>query len=73
MGELAVLSGREVIAILATHGFVEVRRRGSYVVMQRRTGSMTITVPIPDHKQLAIGTLRSIVRQCGLPKALFER
>jgi len=37
MGKLAVLSGKEVCKILARHGFQEVRRRGSHVVMQRRT------------------------------------
>ncbi|HUM14643.1 MAG TPA: type II toxin-antitoxin system HicA family toxin [Candidatus Nitrosotalea sp.] len=37
MGKLRVLSGREVCRILQEHGFVEVRRRGSHIVMQRRT------------------------------------
>ena len=37
MGRLRVLSGREVCRILQQHGFAEVRRRGSHVVMQRRT------------------------------------
>ncbi len=73
MGELAVLSGRAVVAILAAHGFVEVRRRGSHIVMQQRVGSSTTTVPVPDHKERAAGSLRAIVRQSGLPKALFER
>lgn len=73
MGELAVLSGREVIAVLAAYGFVEVRRRGSHVIMQRRNGDVTTTLPVPDHKQLAVGTLRSIIRQSGLSKSLFER
>lgn len=73
MGELAVLSGREVITVLAAHGFVEARRRGSHVIMQRRNGDVTTTLPVPDHKQLAVGTLRSIIRQSGLSKSLFER
>ena len=37
MGRLRVLSGREVCRILQQHGFAEVRRRGSHVVMQRPT------------------------------------
>lgn len=59
-------------SILEQHGFVEVRRRGSHVVMQKRSGSTTITVPVPDHKELRTGTLLSIIRQSGLPKELFE-
>ncbi|HEY3352224.1 MAG TPA: type II toxin-antitoxin system HicA family toxin [Polyangia bacterium] len=72
MGRLRVLSGREVCAILAQHEFVEVRRRGSHVVMQKRVEGTTVTVPVPDHAELRVGTLQSIIRQSGLPRALFE-
>ncbi|MGA2064680.1 MAG: type II toxin-antitoxin system HicA family toxin [Thermoguttaceae bacterium] len=59
-------------AILGRHGFVEVRRRGSHVVMQRREVGSTTTVPVPDHQELRIGTLRSIIRQSGVPRGEFE-
>jgi predicted RNA binding protein YcfA (HicA-like mRNA interferase family) len=72
MGRLRVLSGREVCRILQQHGFVEVRQRGSHIVMQRRIGAGSVTVPIPDHRELAIGTLLSIIRQSGIPRAEFE-
>jgi predicted RNA binding protein YcfA (HicA-like mRNA interferase family) len=73
MGRLRVLSGREVCQILELHGFSEVRRRrGSHVVMQRRTLEGTVTVPVPDHPELKIGTLLSIIRQSGLARAEFE-
>lgn len=72
MARLRVLSGREACGILAEHGFEEVRRRGSHTVMQRRTERSTVTVPVPDHAELRAGTLRSIIRQSGLPRELFE-
>lgn len=72
MGKLRVLSGRAVCHILERHGFVEVRRRGSHVVMQRRDDSGTITVPVPDHVELRVGTLLSIIRQSGIPRGEFE-
>ncbi len=72
MGKLRVLSGQEVCAILGRHGFASVRRRGSPVVMQRKTPEGTTTVPVPDHGELKIGTLRSIIRQSGLPRGEFE-
>ena len=72
MGKLRVLSGKEVCRILTEHGFVEVRRRGSHIVMQLRTGRSTTTVPVPDHAELRMGTLQSIVRQSKLPRELFE-
>jgi predicted RNA binding protein YcfA (HicA-like mRNA interferase family) len=70
--KLRVLSGREVCALPAAHGFVEVRRRGSHVIMQRVVDGGTITVPVPDHSEIRIGTLLSILRQSGVPRADFE-
>jgi predicted RNA binding protein YcfA (HicA-like mRNA interferase family) len=62
LGRLRVLSGRAVCAILLQHGFLEVRRRGSHVVMQARVEGRTVTVPVPDHPELRRGTLQSIIR-----------
>jgi predicted RNA binding protein YcfA (HicA-like mRNA interferase family) len=72
VGKLRALSGQEVCAILERHGFTRVRQRGSHIVMQRATAGETTTVPVPDHKELRIGTLRSIVRQSGVPRSEFE-
>ncbi len=72
MGRLRVLSGAEVCQILADHGFREVRRRGSHIVMQKRSATSTITVAVPDHTELRLGTLQAIIRQSGLPRGLFE-
>ncbi len=72
MGRLRVLSGAEVCQILADHGFREVRRRGSHIVMQKRSATSTITVAVPDHTELRLGTLQAIIRQSGLPRRLFE-
>lgn len=40
--------------------------------MQRRTADGTTTVPVPDHREIRIGTLQSILRQSGAPRGLFE-
>jgi predicted RNA binding protein YcfA (HicA-like mRNA interferase family) len=72
LGKLGVFSGKEVCSILAGHGFEEVRRRGSHVVMQLKTETGTITVPVPYHKEIKKGTLQSIIRQCGISRSEFE-
>jgi predicted RNA binding protein YcfA (HicA-like mRNA interferase family) len=72
MGRLRILTGRQICKILEQHGFLEVRQRGSHVVMQLRTEHGTITVPVPDHNPVAIGTLQSIIRQSGLGRTPFE-
>jgi predicted RNA binding protein YcfA (HicA-like mRNA interferase family) len=72
LARLRILSGKEVCAILRESGFEEVRRRGSHVVMQKKTTSGTITVPVPDHGEIRIGTLQSIIRQSGVARSEFE-
>jgi predicted RNA binding protein YcfA (HicA-like mRNA interferase family) len=57
---------------LEQHGFAKVRQRGSHIVMQKREGKTTVTIPVPDHAEIMIGTLLSIIRQSGLPRAIFE-
>lgn len=46
LGKLRVLSGREVCAIVAENGFVQVRQRGSHVVMQKRSEHGTTPAPV---------------------------
>ena len=69
---MRVPSGGEDCAILRKHGFDQVRQRGSHVIMQKRLEDTTITVPVPDHKELRIGTLMCIIRQSGLDRSVFE-
>ncbi|MCB1186229.1 type II toxin-antitoxin system HicA family toxin [bacterium] len=72
MGRLGRFSGAEVCRILADHGFREVRRKGSHIVMQLQQEHSSRTVPVPDHKELKTGTLSGIIRLSGLPRQLFE-
>ena len=72
MARLRVLSGGEVCRILEAHGFIRTRRRGSHVAMQKIGADGTITVPVPDHRELRVGTLLSIIRQSGVPRSAFE-
>lgn len=72
MPKLRSLSGHEVCFILEAKGFVFVSQSGSHMKMQRKSDAATVTVIVPDHKEMRIGTLTSIVRQSGLPRDLFE-
>jgi predicted RNA binding protein YcfA (HicA-like mRNA interferase family) len=40
--------------------------------MQKNTPVGTITVPVPVHKEIRIGTLQSIIRQSGVPREEFQ-
>ncbi len=72
MAKLRVLSGKDVCSILSDHGFVDIRKRGSHIVMQSKEAGKTITVPVPNHAELRIGTLQSIIRQSGIMRNKFE-
>jgi predicted RNA binding protein YcfA (HicA-like mRNA interferase family) len=72
LGKLRILSGQEICAILARHGFIEVRQRGSHVIMQKQLEESTITVPVPNHSEVHVGTLQSIIRQSGISRSKFE-
>jgi predicted RNA binding protein YcfA (HicA-like mRNA interferase family) len=50
-------------------GFDEVTRRGSHVKLRNATGRIVI---VPAHREIAHGTMRSILRQAGLTEAQFE-
>ncbi len=72
MPKRPLLSGKNVCKVLMQYGFREVRRRGSHVIMQAKTNGSTVTVPVPDHKEIRQGTLSSIIRQSGLNRTAFE-
>lgn len=72
MPKLRRFSARQLITLLEAHDFAIVRQRGSHVVLQQMVGDNTVTVIVPNHSEIREGTLRSIIRQSRLPRALFE-
>jgi len=72
LGKLRVLSATEVCEILEQNGFIQVRQRGSHIIMQKKLPDTSITVPVPNYPELKIGTLKSIIRQSGIPRFWFE-
>jgi predicted RNA binding protein YcfA (HicA-like mRNA interferase family) len=69
--KLGSFSGAEIVAIMEQHDFVQARQKGSHKIMQKKDENGTITVPVPMHKVVKIGTLQSIIRQSGIPKEAF--
>jgi predicted RNA binding protein YcfA (HicA-like mRNA interferase family) len=66
---LPLLNGREVVNIFETFGGQVVRQRGSHLVMIK--AGETVTLSIQDHKEVARGTLRSLIRSAGLTVEVF--
>lgn len=66
MPKLKRISGEKAIKGLEKLGFQQVRQRGSHVVMKKQTSDEDIGCVVPLHKELAIGTLRGILKQAKL-------
>ena len=67
---LPVLSGREVVKILSKAGWVESRQRGSHIILTK-TGHIA-SLSVPDHREVARGTLRSLLRSAGISVLEFS-
>lgn len=70
MASLSPLSGREVVRVFEELGWRVARQRGSHIVLIKE--SHIATLSIPDHKEVAKGTLRSLIRSAGLTLSEFE-
>ena len=72
MSDLPLVSGREVVAALARLGYEKDRQKGSHIVL-RQTVHPHRRLVIPDHKEVAKGTLRAIIKQAGLTVEEFSK
>jgi predicted RNA binding protein YcfA (HicA-like mRNA interferase family) len=66
MAKLPRVSGADVIRALERLDFAQVRQRGSHVVLKRITAQGAIGCVVPLHTELAVGTLRGILKQAGV-------
>ena len=60
-------SGREVVKALRRMGFVVDHQRGSHVFLHNL--ERNISVIVPAHRELKIGTLHAILKKAGLSQA----
>jgi predicted RNA binding protein YcfA (HicA-like mRNA interferase family) len=65
-------SFRETKRKLEAAGFVELRQKGSHVKFVKSTATGFRTATVPRHREIAVGTLRSILNQAGLTIEEFE-
>ena len=62
---LPAVSAQEVINVLRKLGYEKDRQRGSHIIM-RQVENPYRRITIPNHKEIAKGTLRAIIRETGL-------
>lgn len=67
------LSFREIRRKLLKAGFFEIGQTGSHVKFVKITNEGIRTAVVPRHREVAVGTLRSILRQAGLSENEFGK
>ena len=65
MSKLPVLSGKELCKILYLMGYEFDHQTGSHIILRRNTEPFR-RLTVPNHKEIAKGTLRNIIRESGL-------
>jgi predicted RNA binding protein YcfA (HicA-like mRNA interferase family) len=61
---LPVLSGREVVRVFGRFGWQVARQSSSHIILTK-PGEM-VTLSVPDHREVARGTLRALIRAASL-------
>jgi predicted RNA binding protein YcfA (HicA-like mRNA interferase family) len=69
---LPAVSAQEVINVLRKLGYEKDRQRGSHIIM-RQVENPYRRITIPNHREIAKGTLRAIIREAGLSVDDFIR
>lgn len=64
MPSLPTLSGKDVVSVFVNDGWQMARQRGSHIILVKH-GHMA-TLSVPDHREVAKGTLRSLIRSSGM-------
>ncbi len=69
MVRLANISGKEAVKAFQKAGWQPLGQVGSHLVMVKP--GVRVNLSIPQHKELSIGTLRSLIRHSGLTVEQF--
>jgi len=71
MPKLPRMSGKEALKVFLKLGFVEVRQRGSHVILKKQVPEGTVGCALPIHKELAVGTLAGALKQAKVSQEEF--
>ncbi len=64
MPPLPILSGQDVVRVFESFGWRVARQRSSHIILTKE--GETATLSVPNHKEIARGTLRSLIRSANL-------
>lgn len=65
MSTLPRISGREAVAVFRRLGYEVDRQKGSHIIL-RHSAPPFRRLTVPDHREIAKGTLRALIREAGI-------
>jgi predicted RNA binding protein YcfA (HicA-like mRNA interferase family) len=71
MASVPVVSGGDVVKAFQSFGWNVARQSGSHIIMTKEGEIASLS--IPNHKEVAKGTLRSLIRSANLTVDEFVR
>lgn len=69
--KLPVLSGHQAVKVFENLGWEIARQKSSHIIMVKE--GMIVTLAVPDHKELAKGTFRKLIKLAGIDVDEFVR
>jgi predicted RNA binding protein YcfA (HicA-like mRNA interferase family) len=70
MGLFSNISGKKAVKIFCKFGYIVDHQTGSHIILWH---SSKATLSVPNHKELAPGLLRSLIRQANISVDDFLR
>ena len=71
MPSLPTLNGQEVVRVFESFGWSVARQKSSHIIMTKQGEASTLS--IPNHNEVAKGTLRSLIRSANLTVDQFVK
>ncbi len=65
-------SARQIVKALKRIGFEVVSQKGSHIKLRKTLDGEICTAIVPNHKEVALGTLHSVLKQAGITRAQLE-
>lgn len=66
-------SARQILSASKRAGFTQVSQKGSHIKLTKKQSEKTLIVIVPFHKEVALGTFQSILKQASLTREEFEK
>lgn len=66
-------SAKIILAALQRTGFIIISQRGSHIKLYKKQGVKHLTVIVPNHKEIAVGTFSSILKQADMTRDELEK